>query len=162
MNGYLLSVMGTVLVCALLTAIAPEGKTSSVIKGIARLACVLTIISPVLHFFKTGETDVYSKEKNLSESVISEDGSFIQYCRELRVRETETAIEKELNERFDFQGEVTLVWTIEKELVDDLYETERIRITQIQILPLCEVGEEVKRSVRRHVIENYCSEVLLE
>ena len=50
LNDYLLCVIGTVLICSILTAIAPEGKTSAVIKGVARLTCVLAIISPVLNF----------------------------------------------------------------------------------------------------------------
>ena len=64
MNAYVLSVIGTVLISAVLTAIIPEGKTSKVIKGIARLACVLVIVTPIVQFFVKGA----DLEKMLSEA----------------------------------------------------------------------------------------------
>ena len=82
MNGYLLCVIGTVLVCSILTAITPEGKTSAVIKGVARLTCILAIIAPVLSFLKTGDVAVFN-DKNSQEFFLQEgiDGqvAFIQY-----------------------------------------------------------------------------------
>ena len=56
-SGYLLTIIGTVLVCSLITAIAPEGKTTASVKGVAKLVCTLAIISPVLRFFKTGSIE---------------------------------------------------------------------------------------------------------
>ena len=50
MNEYVLSVIGTVLIASVLTAILPEGKTSGIIKGITRLVCVVAIVAPVVSF----------------------------------------------------------------------------------------------------------------
>ncbi len=161
MNGYLLSVMGTVLLCSILTAIAPEGKTSSVIKGVARLACVLTIIAPVLRFFKTGNLEKNTQE-NFQESVIPTDEGFIQYYSEERVRETEALLKAELKERYPDVTGVCLEWALEEETFGGIYSAEHIRITRICVTLAQEVDEEVKAEMCSYLTKNYCSEVLIE
>ncbi len=161
MTGYLLSVMGTVLVCSLLTAIAPEGKTSAVIKGVVRLACVLTIIAPVLRFFKTGDFEENAKE-NLAESVIETDASFIQYYSEVRVRETEAALKKELETQY---GEITslrIEWSLEKESFGGLYSVDNIRVDRIYVTVSETMPKEVEKEMCSYLTKNYCSEVLIE
>ncbi len=164
MNGYLLTVIGTVLVCTLLTAIAPEGKTSAVIKGIAKLVCVLAIIAPVLQFFQTGSIAELTGNswKNSEESVIEQDEAFIQYYSEKRVRETETALEAELLEEYGVEVQVTLFWQRENEEVGKGYSLEAIRIQCIEMELPEGVGEEVKRAMQTYVEKNYCREVLIE
>lgn len=156
MNGYLLCVIGTVLVCSILTAIAPEGRTLAVIKGVARLVCVLAIIAPVLTFFKTGELAVFS-DKN-RQDFFSEDGiqtqeSFIQYYSEMRISQTEIALQEEMEEKYKVFSTITLSWS--------QFEGE-IRIDKIQIKLLKPTDEEVKRAVCEYLTNNYCSEVLIE
>ncbi len=165
MSGYLLTVMGTVLLCTLLTAIAPEGKTSATIKGIARLACVLTIVAPVLQFFKSGSLQsLFGEEgKNFfSQTVITEDESYIQYYSETRVSQTQTALEKELYEKYAIETEIIFEWKMETETFAKLYETELLKIERIRIGLSKDVTEEVKNAVGLYVTENYCSEVLIE
>ncbi len=165
MNGYLLGVLGTVLVCSLFTAIAPEGKTTGIIKGVARLACVLVIIAPVLVFFKTGSLAVLTGGKEeifTNESVINGDGEYIQYYSEQRVRATEEAMKKELTEKYGVALSVSLQWTIEKEEFGGLYMADGIRIQRIEIDVSSETKEEVIEKMRQYVRENYCSEVLIE
>ncbi len=161
MNGYLLSVLGTVLLCSLVTALTPEGKTAPVIKAIARLACVLTIISPVLRFFKTGSLEKNEGE-NFAESVITTDGAFIQYYSEARVRKTELALLKELQALCPSTKEVRLEWTLEKESFGGGYTVENIRIERICVALEGEVGWEVKENMSSYLTKNYCSEVLIE
>ncbi len=156
MNGYLLCVIGTVLVCSILTAITPEGKTSSVIKGIARLACILAIISPVLNFLKTGDVSVFN-DKNRQE-IFSQEGiegeeTFIQYYSEMRISQTEQALQTEIKDKYKVFAEVTLVWSqVEEE----------IRIDEIQVKLPPKTDEEVKESMWEYLTKNYCSEVLIE
>ncbi len=165
MNGYLLSVIGTVLLCSLLTAIAPEGKTSTVIKGVTRLACILVIIAPVLQFFKTGSFKGLFDEKGdniFAENVIRVDEEFINYYSEKRVRQTELALEKELSEKYSVTVEVTVDWSTEKETFGGGYEAENIRVDRIRILLRTQTQEEVIENMRRYVQTSYCSEVLIE
>ena len=61
MNGYLISVVGTVLLCALLTAILPEGKTANLIKAVAKLACLVAIIAPVPAFLQQSSFGIIDK-----------------------------------------------------------------------------------------------------
>ena len=163
MNGYLLGVIGTVLLCAILSAILPEGKTAGAIKGVAKLACVLAIVAPVLEFFQSGDKALDGKKSSsgiFSETVIQTDEGFIEYYSEMRIRETEIALERELNEKFQANTEITLEWSRETEK-DGRYERDSIRITRIRI-GVNEESEEVTQMIAEYVKKNYCSEVLLE
>lgn len=155
MNAYLLTIIGTVLLCALLTAIAPEGKLSSSIKGVAKLVCILAIIVPILRFFETKSLDVFidkNRQENFGEDVIEADGDFIEYYSEMRVHQAEILLEKELLEKYYLECEVLFVWKIEEE----------IRIEQINIKLLQNANEEVKSNMCDYLTKNYCSEVLIE
>ena len=165
MSGYLLSIIGTVLLCAVLTAIVPQGKTSGVIKGVAKLACVLVIVSPVLRFFKTGEIGGNSTENSptfFSQTGIQTDESFIQYYSEMRVRETERALKEEILELYDLQVEVSIRWEMVTQAVGKYYETERIKINEIRIKCAETPSKEIKQSMWEYLTKNYCSEVLIE
>lgn len=165
MNGYLMSVIGTVLLCAILTAIVPQGKTSGVIKGVAKLACVLVIVSPVLRFFKNGGMSGNSTENAptfFPQTGIERDENFIQYYREKRVHETETALEKELFNLYATETEVSLQWTTERESVWKYYETERIKINGIRVQCTQETSKEIRENMWEYLTKNYCSEVLIE
>ena len=75
MSGYLLSVVGIVLFTSILLAIVPTGKTSEIVKAIARLACVVTILAPIVQFFVSdGEFGTF-----FVESSIQTESTFIQY-----------------------------------------------------------------------------------
>ena len=156
MNGYLLCVIGTVLVCSILTAITPEGKTSAVIKGVARLTCILAIIAPVLSFLKTGDVAVFN-DKNSQEFFLQEgiDGqvAFIQYYSEMRIEQTQQALQSEIKEKYNLDVEVVLVWRQEQE---------QIRIDEIRLKLLKATDEEVVEKVWEYLTKNYCSEVLIE
>ena len=165
LNGYLACVIGTILVCSLLTAIAPKGKTSDVIVGVCKLACVLAILSPI-PFFLAGE----ELEGNLTKKILSffegkgikSDGEFIKYYSELRVKNTEKALQEELKTLYGVQVRVILEWRAEMETFVGVYEVENIRIDRICVF--CEEGvsEEVKRDMNGYLSKNYCSEVLIE
>ena len=51
MSAYLLSIIGIVLLTAILSAVLPDGKTVKFIKGIAKLCCLAVILPPVHRIF---------------------------------------------------------------------------------------------------------------
>lgn len=152
MNGYLLSVIGTVLIAALFTAIAPEGKTSGLIKAIAKSACLLAIVAPIPSYLHSGNSD----EKNadfqtiFSQTVIETDEDFIKYYSEMRIRATAQALEAKLKEKFSVETSVELQWT---------YDSGDIKITNIIVKT--ENGEE-NTAMWEYLTKNYCSEVMIE
>ena len=165
MNEYLLSVIGTVILSAILTAILPEGKTLGLMKAITRLVCILAIVSPVLNFFRLGNLS-FIGEKNsdniFSQSVIETQGAFIEYYSEMRIRETQSAIESELSEKYAVDTKVTLCYELQSERVDGKYESDKIKITEIRIKLKEESNEEVLKKMWEYPTKNYCSEVLIE
>ena len=157
MSGYLLTVIGTVFLGALLTAIIHEGKTAEIIKGIVKLVCVLAIISPVFRFLKSGDlNDLNDKNSQdfFNGQGIETNGEYIQYYCEMRVRQTESALERELYEKFSLLSEIVLSWSFQ--------EDKQIRIDEISVRCLEEDGAEVKKEVWEYLKNNYCSEVLIE
>ena len=164
MNEYVLLVMGTVVISTFLTAILPEGKTQNLIKGIAKLVCVLTMLSPIVQFFYQGmNSDIY---KNLDvffeESGIETSSDFITYYSELRIENATAQIEKELYAKFSLSVHVELEWSIEKADSYLFYDDEAIKISCIRIQMPSDVEKEVKNQVFQYVKDNYCSEVLIE
>ena len=164
MNEYLLSIIGTVLLSAVLTAIIPEGKTSAVIKNITKFCCILIIIFPILQFFHKGsasDIDVFKSENFFGETVIQSDEEFINYYSELRIRQTETAMEKELEELYSVSTTVCLECDIQQNEIL-FYQTQDIKIVKIIVKTERECGEEVQNAMWEYLTKNYCSEVLIE
>lgn len=164
MNEYVLLIVGTVLISTFLTAILPEGKMQGLIKGIAKLVCVLTMISPMIQFLHKGmDSEIYKNVNAFFEkSGIETSSNFIKYYSELRIENAANQIEKELSQEFSVQTLVEIDWGIEKTGTYFSYENEKIKIYCIHIQTMEEVGEEVKSRMFQHVKDNYCSEVLIE
>lgn len=164
MSAYVLSVIGTILLCAILTAILPNGKTNAVIKGVARLACVISIVMPVLIFFQSGEWSVGKIffEEDFSKTVIQTDREFIKYYSEMRVRETQQILQEELLKEFSVKSAVKISWNMENGEYAERYEEYKIKITQIHVENQEKQTEEVERAMWIYLTENYCSEVLIE
>lgn len=162
MNGYLLTIIGTVVFSSVLTAILPEGKTSGVVKGVAKLALVLAIVSPILQFFQKGEFREDFLDGNFSKSVIQTDERYIQYYSEMRINETEKVLENDLLKTFGIKTQVCLNWSSEKEIVQGLYTVDAVKINRIQVVTDGKQNEEVVNSVWEYLTKNYCSEVLIE
>lgn len=149
MSGYLIAVMGTVLLCAILTSIIPNGKTAGVVKGMAKLACLLAIVSPIPKFL-SGEK---SWDKNLEKSVLQTDETFIEYYSNMRITQAEESIRKELQDKFAVQATVAL---------QAKTDTTVLEIESISIETVNDVAEEVKTAMCEYLTKTYCSEVLIE
>lgn len=156
MKEYLLSIIGTVLLSAFLMAILPEGKTNGMIKAVTRLACTLAIIAPILQFFQSGTAafiEVKKGETIFSQSVIDAEEAFIHYYSELRVRETEKALQKDIAQTCGIKAVVSIDWK---------KENEGIRIEKIHVITTEQQNEEALKNMWEYLTKNYCSEVLIE
>ena len=164
MSGYVLSVIGAVLLCAVLTAILPDGKMSVIIKSITRLVCVIAIISPILVFLRRGEygNDTENSLNYFGESVIVDGDGFIQYYRERRIQETQTVLKRDIKEKYQVDAQITLSWRIVTEEYANYYPLDKIQITKIHVHGIEQQTEEVKKQMWEYLVENYCSEVLIE
>jgi hypothetical protein len=158
LNGYLLSIAGVVILSAILSSILPIGKTSGLIKLVMRMACILAIISPIITFFYTGSLSLSGVKKSdviFSQSVIEQERAFIHYHSEMRISETEKALEKEIFEQFSVESDVVLSWEFEAD-----YDV--IKITKIHVVLIEQKEGEVLKKMWEYLTKNYCSEVLIE
>ncbi len=155
MKEYLLAMIGTILVSAVLTSLAADGKTVSIIRNMTKLACLLVILSPIVKILEEKDLTKNNEisDNYFSETVIQTDSDFIQYYSELRIKSTEIALQKELLEKYKINSNVSIFWQYEK------YD---IRITQIKITLKEEQSEVVKQEMWEYLTKNYCSEVLIE
>lgn len=153
MSAYLFAVSGTVIIAAIVTAIAPEGKISGVIKTTVKLVCVIVIAEPIAKYFVSlgkDENPTFSDKNFLGESVITVDEDFIKYCSELRVAEAERQIEAEILKNYSLKTKVTLEWQTE--------EGGRVKIGRILVNVSAETGENTKEKLRNELTETYGAE----
>ena len=92
-------------------------------------------------------------ETIFSQSVIDAEESFIHYYSELRVRETEKALEKDIAQNCGIEASVSLDWK---------KENAGIFIEKIYVDTLEQQNEEALKNMWEYLTKNYCSEVLIE
>ena len=157
MSDYLLVIVGSVLVSAILTAVIPSGKTANVIKGVTKAVCLLAILSPVPEILaKSGWLE--ENENYFSQPVIQTDTSFIKYYSEMRIQNAEELLEKEILDKYSLGTDVTLIW----QYADANIDTDNIKILQICVQILQPYDGERKMEVKEYLMKNYCSEVMIE
>ena len=147
MSEYLLSIVGAILLSAVLTSILPEGKTLGMVKSVAKLVCVLVILSP---FGKWLKNPIQITENYFSQSVIKIDESFIEYCRENAIAQAEEQIEEEILQNFLLQSDVEFICKIGQ---DD-------GVSVTQMIVRIKGGE--CQEVEKYLTEKYGYEVRME
>ena len=150
MSEYLFVVSGTVIIAAILTAIAPEGKISGVVKTAVKLVCLIVIAEPIAKYFVLsgkGEEPTFYDKNIFDETVITVDEDFIKYCSELRIAETEKAIEAVLADEYDLTASVTISWRTE--------EDGRIGILGISVETPAPAEKNVREKIERELGEKY-------
>ena len=150
MSGYLLSVVGIVLFASVLLAIVPTGKTSEIVKAIARLACVVTILAPIVQFFVSdGEFGTF-----FVESSIQTESTFIQYSSKTRVEEVEKILEEKIEVEFGVPVDVDCIWHI-VEKQEGMYEGQKIHIEKVFVKTKTEELSDWKKTVEAFIQKEY-------
>lgn len=161
MKEYLLCIIGVVLLSALITMFLPEGKTSVTIKNVAKLLCLLCILSPIPGVLKGLQGGISTTQKegenDLETFVIDTDESFIKYYSQMRVQNAERLLESEILEKYGVKCKVEMSW----EWDEKSHDTDGIKIQTVQIL--CEnVTEETAMQIKQEVSDKYFLEVQIE
>lgn len=118
LSNYLLAIAGTVVAAAIVTAIAPEGKTAALVKTAAKLACLCVVSQPIASYFvalKKGEISAFFDKTFSADCVITIDESFIKYCSGIRIDSLRQTIEKELFEKYALTFSVQIEWELTEE-----------------------------------------------
>lgn len=142
MSGYLLSIIGAVLITGMISAILPEGKTSGAVKAVAKLFCLLVILTPVAEYLLKGGEDKKIFSDFSEQAVIQTDESFIDYCSRKRIEAAEEEIVKEAEEEF------SLLLTAEIR-----YEREEDGKIKILCIVLSDVSEQADEAMRKKLAE---------
>ena len=153
MSEYLLGIVGTVLLSALIIGISPKGKTAEIIKGTTKVVCLLAIVAPILQFFQFDGKwqDFFEK------SVIQTDVAYIRYCSEKRIEYAQDALSKTLAEEFGGEFTVMLIWSY-TDVQEGAYETERVKIDKVQVVSAVPLSDEVWLSIEAFIQSGYACE----
>ena len=160
MSAYLLSVLGTVIISSILTAVTMEGRTAQMVKGVAKLACLLAIIAPIPALFQRIQQGENADGFNFfEETVIKADNAFIQYYSERRIADTERQLQQEILRLYAVETSVKINWELEN-LVEknDL----SIMILGIFVYAPTDCALQQKNAIKAYLMENYCKEVQIE
>lgn len=170
MSGYLLGIVGIVLLSSIVSVILPDGKTVRFIKGITKLSCLAVILAPILGFFQGKGDGKINFPFFSAQTVIETDGAFIDYCSTKRIENAETELEKKLEETFSVRIGVTLLWEYRGSITESetessdgylsVYEGKEIKITKVVLKDEEKnIGEEVRKIMTEHVAREYGCEV---
>ena len=152
MKEYLLAVIGMILFSAVITTLLSDGKIASSVKALCRMACVLTLTSPLILIFQKESNFLEVSKLFFQETGIDIDTSFIQYYSNQRIAYAQSAIEEELVKKYGVSCKV--------ELVCQVLETGELKIQKIYLQT--EAEKEVENLMSEYLSRNYCSEVLIE
>lgn len=98
--NYILTVAGTVLLSALLSAMLPEGKMGKFVKGMSSLIVFMALVSPFLSFFEKKTFDFGTAE-------LGGDEAYLLRCAELAAEEREEDVSRFLREEFSLAATAT-------------------------------------------------------
>lgn len=161
MKEYMISVIGIVLISAIIITLQPEGKTGAVIKGVSKLSCLLVILAPIGNFFqdKHGEKSFFDFSL---ENVIETDEAFIDYCSRTRVENAEVILQDRLYEKFDCAVQVDLQWEYAPSITGEAsykdYVGKEVKITGIFLSGVSD--EKTQEEIRTYLKNTYPFEVI--
>ena len=102
MQTYILSIVGAVLISAVITIIAPSGKMGKFVKGAMKLFTLIVLITPFVSWFQSGEL-------SLSAGVLKEDDGYFAACAEMLAKRDEEAISAAVREEFGLETTAEVV-----------------------------------------------------
>lgn len=95
MSGYLLTLLGVILLGVLVDVILPSGSTAKYISGIFSIFVVFVIVSPLLSFIKKG----YNLKDYFSSEQIELDDKLLNSFNKTKFSKLESDIEQELADK---------------------------------------------------------------
>ncbi len=118
MTGWILSIVGVVVIGVLIDVLMPEGESNKYVKGVYALIVVLVIASPIAKALKS-DVDF----SRYFDETFSVDSSFVESVQEDRKESDEKKIANSLKLR-GYEGADVVIFTA----VSDIYEIDRVNV----------------------------------
>lgn len=142
MTGWIMSIVGVVVVGVLIDVLTPEGENSKYVKGVYALIVVLVVASPIAKALKS-DVD-FSKYFDAS---FDADGAFVEYVNDDRKESDEQKITNSLRIR-GYDGAEVVIFTA----VSDIYKIDRVNVDlTLSDKTKEECEEDVKKIVKNAV-----------
>ncbi len=97
MKTYILSIVGAVLISAVITMITPSGKMGKFVKGGMKLFTLVVLIAPFVSWFRSGEL-------SLAAGVLEEDDGYFAACAEMLAEQDEEEIAAAVHKEFGVEA----------------------------------------------------------
>ncbi len=144
MRAYILSIVGAVLISAVITMIAPSGKMGKFVKGGMKLFTLVVLIAPFVSWFQSGKL-------SLSAGVLDEDDGYFSACAEMLSARDEEEIAAAVREEFGLEATAEVV-----RRADATFEREKITV-KISDFGISGQGEhkDILDRVQAFLVEQY-------
>ena len=97
MKTYILSIVGAVLISAVITMVSPGGKMGKFVKGGMKLFTLVVLIAPFVSWFRSGQL-------SLTTGVLGEDDGYYAACAEMLAKQDEEEIVAAVREEFGVEA----------------------------------------------------------
>ncbi len=121
MKTYILSIAGIILLSAVVSIIAPNGKMGVFVKGMTKLLILVVIVAPLISIVKKGEFDCALDN-------FAEDTPFLEYCAGVVSSDDEKQIAAFLLEDYGVLADVKAVRS-----ADGKYTLEKITVKVLDL-----------------------------
>ncbi len=118
MTGWIMSIVGVVVVGVLIDVLTPEGESNKYVKGVYALIVVLVIASPIAKALKS---DIDFSQ--YSDSAFDTDYAFVEAVNDDRKQSDEHKITNSLNLR-GYEGAKVVIFAA----ASDIYEIDRVNV----------------------------------
>ncbi len=122
MKGYILAIAGAILISAVISIIAPNGKMGKFVKGISRLFIFVVLITPFVRFAK-------DPENFLPTAQVGTDEDYLRTYTEMLARSDEKELSAFLEEKYGIKTEIS----VSRSFDDFSYEKITVLVTDFGI-----------------------------
>lgn len=120
MQGYIIAILGIVIISVLVEIILPSGQTSKYIKSILSVFVVYVLVNPIITFLKTD----FSLDKYLSSNNVQLNQNLLTDIYKSQIEAKQEDIEKLLFENGYENVKISLVY----EIVDDCLKISKAKV----------------------------------
>lgn len=106
MKAYILSIAGAVLLSAVVSIVAPNGKMGKFVKGGLKLVVLVVLVAPFVSFFARKELPDFAADAGFSA-----DGEYLKTCSDLFARSDEREVAELIRKEYAVEVEADVEYS---------------------------------------------------
>lgn len=106
MSGYILNVVGAIVIATIASLIIPSKKTGKMIEGIIKLCVLLVMVSPIINLTEGIKLD----EIFTTEATINYDSEYLEYVYKNKALQDEKDLKTIIEKEFEAKCDCSVLW----------------------------------------------------